>query len=207
MLAVGWRRGHDTCNVTCDTMSVNGTGVNRRYWGRAMIEADDVAGDHEAPPAEACRIEITGPGLSVTRSLPMQRLPALLDYLLRQEQEPSSAPPTPGPAAEDTPAADSWRQGLRAYYDDKRPATNPERIAVLGRFVEVAEGRTSFSKEELRHRFLSAEVPLPRNFSRDFATAVRRGYLVALSDGYSYLVGSGVRRLIDRDGPALLPRS
>ena len=77
----------------------------------------------------------------------------------------------------------------------------------LGRFVEVAEGRTSFNKEELRRRFLSAEVPLPRNFSRDFATAVRRGYLVALSDGYSYQVGSGVRRLIDRDGPALLPRS
>lgn len=185
-------------------MSVNGTGVNRS-WGREMTEADNVAGNHETQPAEACRIEITGPGLSVTRSLPMQRLPALLDYLLRQEREP--VPPMPGPAAEDTPAADSWRQGLRAYYDDKRPATNPERIAVLGRFVEVAEGRTSFNKEELRRRFLSAEVPLPRNFSRDFATAVRRGYLVALSDGYSYQVGSGVRRLIDRDGPALLPRA
>ncbi len=168
-----------------------------------MTEADDVAGEHAAAAeAGACRIEITGPGLSVTRSLPMQRLPALLDYLLRQEREPA-----PGPAAEDTPAADSWRQGLRAYYDDKRPATNPERIAVLGRFVEVAEGRTSFNKEELRRRFLSAEVPLPRNFSRDFATAVARGYLVALSDGYSYQVGSGVRRLIDRDGPAMLPRS
>lgn len=189
-------------------MSVDGTGV-KRSWGPEMTEADDVAGDHEMPPAEACRIEITGPGLSVTRSLPMQRLPALLDYLLRQEREPASPPPTPGagPAAEDTPAADSWRQGLRAYYDDKRPATNPERIAVLGRFVEVAEGRTSFNKEELRRRFLSAEVPLPRNFSRDFATAIRRGYLVALSDGYSYQVGSGVRRLIDRDGPALLPRA
>ncbi len=149
MLAVGWRRGHDTCNVTCDTMSVNGTGVNRRFGGREMTEAHDVAGDHEVRPAEACRIEITGPGLSVTRSLPMQRLPALLDYLLRQEREPT--PPTPPqltarPAAEGTPAADSWRQGLRAYYDDKRPATNPERIAVLGRFVEVAEGRTSFNK-------------------------------------------------------------
>ena len=171
-----------------------------------MTEARDLAGDHgAAAAAEACRIEITGPGLSVTRSLPMRRLPALLDYLLRQEREP--APPGAGPAAGDTPAADSWRQGLRAYYDDKRPATNPERIAVLGRFVGVAEGRTSFNKEELRRRFLSAEVPLPRNFSRDFATAVRRGYLVALSDGYSYQVGSGVRRLIDRDGPALLPRS
>ncbi len=188
-------------------MSVNGTGVTRRFWGGEMTEADDLAGDHGSPPAEACRIEITGPGLSVTRALPMQRLPALLDYLLRQEREP--APPTPGAglAAEETPAADSWRQGLRAYYDDKQPATNPERIAVLGRYVEVAEGRTSFNKQELRRRFLSAEVPLPRNFSRDFATAVRRGYLVALSDGYSYQVGSGVRRLIDRDGPALLPRS
>ncbi len=174
-----------------------------------MTEADDLAGDHGSPPAEACRIEITGPGLSVTRALPMRLLPALLDYLLRQEQEPPPAPPTPGagPAAEGTHAAECWRQGLRAYYDDKRPATNPERIAVLGRFVEVAEGRTSFNKEELRRRFLSAEVPLPRNFSRDFATAVARGYLVALSDGYSYQVGSGVRRLIDRDGPALLPRA
>lgn len=176
-----------------------------------MSEAHEAAADQAGRPADvdACRIEITGPGLSVTRSLPMRRLPALLDYLLRQEREQASArsPPQTEVAAAGTHAADGWRHGLRAYYDDKRPATNPERIAVLARFVEVAEGRTSFNKQEVRRRFLAAEVPLPRNFSRDFQTAVARGYLVALSDGYSYQVGSEVRRLIDREGPALLPRS
>ncbi|MFQ5955173.1 MAG: hypothetical protein ACE5JZ_08940 [Kiloniellales bacterium] len=197
-----------------------------------MSEADEARRDPQASPAgqEFCRIEITGPGVSVTRLIAMQRLPALLDHLLHEERDRPPAPagkpsarPTRAPVAAPTGVSEAAgpaggadddsetprgsRAELRRYYDDKRPSTNPERIAVLARFLEVAEGRRTFSKGDVRRRFLSTGVPLPRNFSRDYAAAVRRGYLVTLSDGHSYQVGSATRRLIDRDGPSLLPRS
>ena len=187
-----------------------------------MSTARELRRDRRAAAArEFCRVEITGPGISVSRRIALGRLPALLDHLLRDEPEGPSAPPkptarpsgTPAGSAEGTPAAGGdraprgSRPGLRRYYEDKRPSTNPERIAVIARFLEVAEGRRTFGVDDLRRRFAAAGAELPRNFSRDWATAVRRGYLVALSDGHSYQVGSATRRLIDREGPALLPRS
>jgi hypothetical protein len=192
-----------------------------------MAEQDDaVAGEDERQATrEVCRVDITAPGLSISRTLPLRRLPGLLDFLLRRDGDERPAPTesaaTSGPPASagdlversaggaaDLPDdAAAWRQGLVAYYRDKRPATNPEKIAVFARFLEVAERRTFFHRDDIRRRFAVAGVALPRNFSRDLATALRRGYLVPLSDGRTYQVGSRYRPLIDRDGPTLLPQA
>ncbi|MDJ0895331.1 MAG: hypothetical protein QNJ92_09340 [Alphaproteobacteria bacterium] len=96
--------------------------------------------------------------------------------------------------------------GVRTYLRAKRPPTNPERIAVVGRYLELAEGVAAFSRSDLREGLADAGIPEPRNFARDLQTALARGYLVALSDGSRLQVAGPIRDLIDRDGPVWLPR-
>ncbi len=96
--------------------------------------------------------------------------------------------------------------GVRTYLRAKRPPTNPERIAVVGRYLELAEGVAAFSRSDLREGLADAGIPEPRNFARDLQTALTRGYLVALSDGSRLQVAGPIRDLIDRDGPVWLPR-
>jgi hypothetical protein len=201
------------------------TDPNRGGWSACGMAGPDDAteSDGRRPTTpELCRIEISAPGLSITRSLPIRQLPELLDLLLRfggSERPAATVPRRMAAAPEhrdgaldpdhgtEAGEAEAWRHRLVAYYRAKRPATNPEKIAVLARFLELEERRTVFDRADIRRRFAAAGVALPRNFSRDLATALRRGYLVPLSDGRTYQVGSRYRPLIDRDGPTLLPRS
>jgi hypothetical protein len=75
--------------------------------------------------------------------------------------------------------------------DDKKPATNPQRLALFAYFRERSEGLTRFAKDDLKPYFAKAKQPAPQNYDRDFRQAVKMGWIY--EDGSdSYLTSKGL---------------
>jgi hypothetical protein len=74
---------------------------------------------------------------------------------------------------------------------EKRPATNPQRIALFAYYRERTEGLSRFAKDDLKVYFGKAKEPPPQNFDRDFRQAVKLGWIY--EDGSdSYLTSKGL---------------
>lgn len=86
---------------------------------------------------------------------------------------------------------------------DKKPATNPQRIAVFAYYREKVEGLQRFAKDDLRAYFAKAKQPSPQNFDRDFRQTVTLGWIY--EDGAdSYLTSKGLEAVeTGFDGKAL----
>jgi hypothetical protein len=75
--------------------------------------------------------------------------------------------------------------------DQKKPATNPQRIALFAYYRERSEGLTRFAKDDLKPYFAKAKQPAPQNYDRDFRQAVKLGWIY--EDGAdSYLTSKGL---------------
>lgn len=73
---------------------------------------------------------------------------------------------------------------------DKSPATNTQRIATFAYYHEKFEGTEYFSKADMSPYFAKAKLPKPGNFDRDYAGAIREGWIH--DDGASsYLTQKG----------------
>jgi len=73
---------------------------------------------------------------------------------------------------------------------EKQPATNSQRIAAFAFYREHVEGKARFARSDLEHYFSSAKLSKPANYDRDFAGAVREGWIH--EDGSeSYLTQGG----------------
>lgn len=74
---------------------------------------------------------------------------------------------------------------------EKKPATNPQRLAVFAYYREKSEGLTRFAKDDLKAYFPKAKIPLPQNLDRDYGKAVTAGWIY--DDGAdSYLTSKGL---------------
>lgn len=73
---------------------------------------------------------------------------------------------------------------------EKNPATNYQRITVFAFYKEKYEGVEQFAKADLLTYFATAKLAKPANYDRDFAEAVKQGWIH--EDGAnSYLTSSG----------------
>jgi hypothetical protein len=73
----------------------------------------------------------------------------------------------------------------------KKPATNPQKLAVFAYYREKVEGLSRFSKDDLKAYFAKAKQLPPQNFDRDFRKAVSAGWIY--EDGSdSYLTSKGL---------------
>ena len=86
----------------------------------------------------------------------------------------SSAAPTPAgsPAIHSSvPRAGAERPiSPVELINEKKPATNPQRIAVLAYYRERSEGMSRFARDDLKAYFAKAKQPPPQNYDRDSAT-------------------------------------
>lgn len=55
----------------------------------------------------------------------------------------------------------------------------------------LTKGVTSFSRSDIRRLFREAGEPEPRNFARDFAWAIRNGWLAGTDSAGFYITQSG----------------
>jgi len=74
---------------------------------------------------------------------------------------------------------------------EKSPRNNPQKIAVFAYYREKYEGQPRFARGDLLSYFSKAKEPPPANFDRDFANAVKYGWIH--EDGAeSYLTSKGL---------------
>jgi hypothetical protein len=88
---------------------------------------------------------------------------------------------------------------------EKNPATNSQRIALFAYHRERYEGDSRFSRADLKSYFGKAKEPPPANYDRDFAAAVRQGWIH--EDGAeSYLTSKGLEAVEAGFGGKARPR-
>lgn len=73
----------------------------------------------------------------------------------------------------------------------KQPSTNSQRIALFAYYREKAEGKSRFSRVDLKEYFAKARLNPPQNYDRDFNTTVQLGYIYEDGDE-SYLTSKGL---------------
>ncbi len=88
---------------------------------------------------------------------------------------------------------------------EKKPATNPQRLALFAYYRERVEGLSRFAKEDLKAYFAKAKQPPPQNYDRDFNKAVKVGWIY--EDGEdSYLTSKGLELVEAGFGGKASPR-
>jgi hypothetical protein len=103
------------------------------------------------------------------------------------------------------PGATSRAKSPVELIQEKNPATNAQRIALFAYHREKVEGEARFSRADLRSYFRKAKEPLPANYDRDFAAAVREGWIH--EDGAeSYLTSKGLEAVEAGFGGKARPR-
>jgi hypothetical protein len=91
----------------------------------------------------------------------------------------------------DRPGMASRPLALIELLKEKNPGTIPETIATFAYYRERHEGKSTFSREDIRQYFSKAKLPPPGNYDRDFVNAVKRGWIH--EDGSeSYVTSRGV---------------
>ena len=85
----------------------------------------------------------------------------------------------------------SRRKGLSELVSEKKPGTNPQRIALFAYYRDKVEMNPRFSRADLREYFAKAKQPPPTNYDRDFGVAVTKGWIH--EDGeQSYITTKGI---------------
>jgi hypothetical protein len=88
------------------------------------------------------------------------------------------------------PNAGAKRLALVEFVRQKQPATNAQAIAVFAAYRQEHDNFEHFSKDDLQAYFAKAKRAAPQNYSRDYGTAVKEGWIH--DDGAkSYLTQSG----------------
>jgi len=112
---------------------------------------------------------------------------------------PSTSPQLPSRSSQDRPVSPV------ELLQEKKPATNPQRIALFAYYRERTEGLARFSKDDLKQYFPKAKLPPPQNFDRDYGRAAKAGWIY--DDGAdSYLTSKGLEAAEAGFGGKGLPR-
>ena len=115
-------------------------------------------------------------------------------------QELSQRPPPRKDEPPLTPVTDSGRAesprpvGLTELVREKSPGTNVQRIVLFAYYREKNEGSSRFSRDDLKEYFGRAREHPPKNYTRDFHEAVKKGWIH--EDGSdSYITSKGVEAI------------
>lgn len=94
---------------------------------------------------------------------------------------------------------------LREFLNKAQPSTNAQRIATFALYRERYKGLEKFSRADILPCFAEAKESAPGNYDRDFAAAVKEGWIH--EDGAnSYLTSTGVTAVDAGFGGKAKPR-
>lgn len=121
---------------------------------------------------------------------------------LNLEDAGASLGPDPLDAGSDTLAAGSTGRKPANGVGSAREALhlsgakkNPEKIVALGQYV-LQDGGDTFKVEDVKAQFRRARETAPANFSRDFSTAMKEGW-IAQGDGDEYYITNKIQGIFD----------
>jgi hypothetical protein len=139
---------------------------------------DEWPDDQAAPEAEAYKIRLTGPGLSLERAIDGETAYQVVGLLI----SPGGAPPQnrtthwPRGAGAHSPQQPT-RVAVGEYVRGTGAKRYPAKILSIGAWIEDHQGVQSFTRDEVKAQFRNLGEPPPQNMSRDFQTAVSNGWL------------------------------
>lgn len=89
---------------------------------------------------------------------------------------------------------------LREYLDKIGASKKPEQITTIAQYVCEIEGQGDFSREDIRSRFITAREPPPGNFGRDFAAALKNGWIAEVHGKKNryYVTAKGAQAIENR---------
>jgi hypothetical protein len=90
-------------------------------------------------------------------------------------------------------------------FQEKQPATNPQKIALFAYYRERFEGKSRFSRTDLKDYFAKAKESPPANYDRDFNSVVKQGWIHEDGDE-SYLTSKGLEAVEAGFGGKAKPR-
>lgn len=95
------------------------------------------------------------------------------------------------------PLIDGVSLSLREYLDKISASKKPDQITTIAHYICDYEKQEDFSREDVRSRFLTAREPLPKNFGRDFAVALRNGWVAEVHGKKSrfYVTAKGLQAI------------
>jgi hypothetical protein len=149
--------------------------------------------DHEL---ESYSLRLEGRGISVSRDVGQDAARAILDIIMGGEVRGRT-----GTLASE-PNDSSEERGrpplsLREFLENSGAKRNPDKIATIGRYIISYEGKQVFGRDEVKGRFREIGEPLPSNFSRDFAWALRSGLIAEDpgNRGLYYVTNKGIEAI------------
>jgi hypothetical protein len=84
--------------------------------------------------------------------------------------------------------------GLTELTNEKKPGTNPQRIALFAYYRDKIEGQPRFGRDDLRPYFAKAKIRPAANYDRDFVETVRKGWIHE-EGSESYLTTKGIEAI------------
>jgi hypothetical protein len=127
-------------------------------------------------------ISIKGNGITVERSVPAQVARQMINVIMggAPPYESVSRPESPvsGRGVDRVaPGVGGRRTSLREFLDETQAKRNPDKITAIAEFLSEHDEVALFTKDDIKGRFRSAGEGAPRNFPRDFAWAVKNGWV------------------------------
>ncbi len=153
------------------------------------METDDQVVTVGGPPF---KVTVSGEGVSVDRTVSQETALSVIAIIMgRTATEPKrgSAPITATRAGVGTHVPESAGE----YLAESKAKRHPEKILALGAFL-TETGRQTFTSDEVKAQFPMAGEPVPANFPRDFAWAVRIRWIAESPGmgGHYYVTKTGL---------------
>jgi hypothetical protein len=157
-----------------------------------------------SPEPDAYKISLTGPGISVERSIPVDKALQIVAIVLGGTAAAQIPRSSGSPAAIARPFGESdRRKALREFWDEVEPKRMPDRIVTIGCYLQRFSGQESFTRDDVKRQFRVAGEAIPGNLHRDWTWAVANGWIAEVHDapGFFYVTSKG-EKAVDSGFPA-----
>jgi hypothetical protein len=125
---------------------------------------------------ELYTISIKGNGIVVEKSVSAQVARQVINAVMGAVSESASGPAKHADAVIGT-NPEARRTSLREFLEESQARRNPDKIITIAQYLYQVEDKELFTRDDIRGRFRSAGEAAPANFPRDFAWAVKNGWI------------------------------
>jgi hypothetical protein len=145
-------------------------------------------------------VSIKGDGVTIEKSVPARVARQMITLIMggAAPHEPVSRLDASVSTDASAGASHSSRPGmrrtsLREFLEETQASRNPDKITSIAAYLALHEEVDLFTRDDIKGRYRSAGEAAPANFPRDFAWAVRNGWIAedSKSSGSFYVTSKG----------------
>lgn len=150
-------------------------------------------------------VSIDGNGIKIQKSVPAHIARQMVNVIMggaipcepvSRQEAPVSKNSSSGTGH--APPSGGRRTSLREFLDESKASRNPDKITAIAEYLVVHEAIELFTRDDIKGRYRVAGEAAPANFPRDFAWAVKNGWVAedTKTQGSYYVTQKG-RAAID----------